>query len=72
MTKLETKYGAFRAQNRINPKWFDFDKKIAEAHLANYGVIFVDPAYDTPIDDYFVLEECNKVYLKATTLKKGD
>ena len=72
MTKLKTKYGIFRAQSRINPKWIDFDKKIAEAHLAHYGVVFVDPAYETPIDDYLVLEECNKAYLKTVTFKIGE
>ena len=29
MTKLETSYGVFRAQNRINPRWIDFDKDLA-------------------------------------------
>ena len=72
MTKLETSYGVFRAQNRINPRWIDFDKDLAKTHLANYGVVFVDPSYGTPIDDEYVLEECNKAYLKATTLKRSD
>ena len=72
MTKLETCYGAFRAQERINPKWLPCDKDLAKTHLANYGVIFVDPEYGTPIDDELVLKECYTAYLKATTLQKGD
>lgn len=72
MTKLKTKYGIFRAQSKINPKWIDYDKQIAKTHIDNYGVIFVDPAYETPIDDDFVLEECNKVYLETVTFKIGE
>ena len=72
MTEFKTKYGIFCAQSKIDPKWINYDKKIAKTHLDNYGVIFVDPDYETPVDDDFILEECNKIYRKTITFKIGE
>lgn len=33
----------------VNPSWNEYDKVVAECHLANYGIIYLDE-YGCPID----------------------
>ena len=42
---------------RINPNWSDYERGIANCHLATYGKIYVDREYNTPIDNEYELEE---------------
>lgn len=46
----------------IDPFWSSYDRAVAECHLANYGVIFLD-AYRKPVDDEFELEDLYAAYL---------
>ena len=48
----------------INEKWDDYGKKVAECHLNNYGVIFLDD-YGCPIDNEYELEELYEAYLNS-------
>lgn len=36
--------------DKIDPDWGDYDKAVAETHMANYGKIFLDE-YGSPIDN---------------------
>lgn len=45
---------------KINPDWCDYDKKVAISHFHNYGYIYCDSKYHTPIDNEFELEEILK------------
>ena len=42
--------------NKVNPNWSSYDKSVAECHLANYGVIYLDE-YGCPIDDFDFIED---------------
>lgn len=50
--------------NTINPTWNNYDKTVAECHLFNYGVIFID-YWGFPVDDEYELEELYKEYKMA-------
>lgn len=56
-----------RIAKRINDKWSEYDKTVAETHLRNYGVIFLDTKYRLPIDDLFELEELYTAYMAKKT-----
>ena len=43
----------------IDPRWSEYDKRVAKCHLANYGVIFLD-RYGCPNDDEYEVEEAQK------------
>lgn len=45
----------------INPDWGQYDTTVAECHLFNYGVIFLDE-WGCPIDDEYTLEELYQQY----------
>ena len=48
---MRTSYGLeFNTVTEINPEWSDYDKTIAECHLANTGVVIVDTEYGQPIE----------------------
>ena len=46
-----------KTTTKINNNWSEYDKIIAQTHLTNYGIIFLDKIYGLPIDDLFELEE---------------
>ena len=49
---MRTSYGLeFNTVKEINPEWSDYDKTIAECHLANTGVVIVDTEHGQPIDN---------------------
>lgn len=50
----------YKTVKEIDEKWLEYDKCVAETHLANWGKIFVDPVYGQPIDDELELEEIVK------------
>lgn len=52
-----------KTTTEINEKWDDYGKKVAECHLNNYGVIFLDE-YGCPIDNEHELEELYEQYLR--------
>ena len=55
---MKTSYGfEFNTVTEIDPEWSDYDKKVAECHLANAGVVIVDAEYGQPIDNEYDLEE---------------
>lgn len=37
--------------------WSDYDRKIAECHMRNYGMVFLDREYYQPIDDFEYVED---------------
>lgn len=45
---------------KIDPNWHQYDQVIATCHLDNFGVIYCDSEYHTPIDNEFELEEILK------------
>ena len=48
---MKTSYGLeFNTVTEIDPEWSDYDKKVAECHLANAGVVIVDAEYGQPVD----------------------
>ena len=51
-----------KTTTKISEKWNDYDKKVAQCQLNNYGVIFLDE-YGFPIDDEYELEELYEQYL---------
>lgn len=62
---MKTSYGLeFNTVTDIDPDWNDYDKTVAECHLAHVGVVIVDAEYGQPIDNGYDLEE---IY---TTLEK--
>ena len=40
----------------INEAWSEYDKSVAECHLENYSVIYLDQ-YGCPIDDVYVTDD---------------
>lgn len=50
-----------KTATEINDNWNGYNKSIAECHLSNYGVIFLDD-YDCPIDNEYELEELYERY----------
>ena len=42
--------------------WSQYDSAVADTHLYNYGVIFLDN-YGLPIDDPYVCDECYQALL---------
>ncbi|MCC2256176.1 hypothetical protein LKD70_17480 [Ruminococcus sp. CLA-AA-H200] len=48
----------------INDNWSEYDKKVAQCHLANYGIIFLD-SYGCPIDDEYATEELYEAYYSS-------
>ncbi|MCS2889280.1 hypothetical protein NXV14_22630 [Bacteroides fragilis] len=62
---MRTSYGLeFNTVTEINPEWSDYDKTIAECHLANTGVVIVDTEYGQPIDNEYDLEEIYRLLEK--------
>ena len=45
---------------KINLDWCDYDKKVAISHLHNYGYIYCDCVYGTPIDNEFEIDNIIK------------
>lgn len=41
--------------NKIRECWSAYDQSVAQCHLDNYGVIYLDQ-YGCPIDDYYLIE----------------
>lgn len=58
-----------KTRKTIKQSWSDYDKTIAQSHLNNFGVIFLDDQYNLPIDNLFELEELYQIYKKEE--KKG-
>lgn len=48
----------------INPKWNGYDRTVAMAQLANYGVIFLD-AQGIPNDDEYEWDMLYDMYKKG-------
>ena len=42
---------------KIDSNWNEYDKIVATCHLHNYGAIYCDSEYHTPIDNEFELSE---------------
>ena len=64
---MRTSYGLeFNTVKEINPEWSDYDKTIAECHLANTGVVIVDTEHGQPIDNEYDLEEIYRLLEKAS------
>lgn len=61
---LDTSCGRFMATKYVNPEWTRYDKVLAISHLSNFGVIFVEPEYSTPIDDEYYYDELETEYKK--------
>ena len=62
---MRTSYGLeFNTVKEINPEWSDYDKTIAECHLANTGVVIVDTEHGQPIDNEYDLEEIYRLLEK--------
>lgn len=55
-TRSETDKG-YVTVDEINPAWSKYDKTVAQTHLSNFGRIYCDSEYQTPIDNEFLLEE---------------
>ena len=53
-----------KARKSIKNSWSDYDKTIAQSHLNNFGIIFLDDQYNLPIDNLFELEELYRIYKK--------
>ncbi|MFT0387930.1 hypothetical protein ACMSDZ_27340 [Bacteroides thetaiotaomicron] len=67
---MRTSYGLeFNTVTEINPEWSDYDKTIAECHLANTGVVIVDTEYGQPIDNEYDLEEIYRLLEKENKKK---
>ena len=65
---MTTSYGLeFNTVTKINSEWSDYDKTVAECHLANAGVIIVDAEYGQPIDNECDLEEIYRILEKEKT-----
>lgn len=65
---MKTSYGLeFNTVTEIDPGWSDYDKKVAESHLANTGVVIVDAKYGQPIDNEYDLEEIYRIIEKEKT-----
>ena len=47
---------SYYIDTKINPQWTIYDQTVASSHLNNYGIIFCDKEYGTPIDDEYELE----------------
>ncbi len=47
---------SYYMDTKINPKWTIYDQTVASSHLNNYGIIFCDKEYGTPIDDEYELD----------------
>lgn len=45
-----------KTTTEINPEWTNYDKLVAESHIYNYGVIYLDE-YGCPIDNDELIEE---------------
>lgn len=46
-----------KTTTEISPEWTDYDRLVAELHIYNYGVIYLDK-YGYPIDnDKLIIEE---------------
>ncbi|MFK1903891.1 hypothetical protein ACIXC0_05745 [Bacteroides fragilis] len=68
---MRTSYGLeFNTVTEINPEWSDYDKTIAECHLANTGVVIVDTEYGQPIDNEYDLEEIYRLLEKENKKKR--
>jgi len=39
----------------------EYDKVIGSIHIANWGCVFLDSQYNTPIDDEFMYEDFNEL-----------
>jgi len=56
--KKVTSYGLeYIVTSEMNKKWTDYQKKVAESHLGNYGFIIVETDYNSPIDNMFDIEQ---------------
>ena len=47
---------SYYKESDIDPNWTIYDQTVASSHLNNYGIIFCDKEYGTPIDDEYELE----------------
>ena len=52
-----------------NPAWDSYDRGVASRHLKNYGVVFIDPKSDEPIDNALIESDLFTVVISAQ--KKG-
>ena len=65
---MKTSYGLeFNTVTEIDPEWSGYDKKVAECHLANAGVVIVDTEYGQPIDNEHDHEEIYRILEKKKT-----
>lgn len=48
--------------DKIDPKWSEYDKTVAETQLMNQNYIVLDPVYKQPIDDEYTLYESGIKY----------
>ena len=56
---------------RIREEWSDYDKTVAETHLDNYDVIYLDSKTDDVIDNEYRLEQIEIEELKRVTFAAG-
>lgn len=59
-----------KTRKNIKNSWEEYDKVIAQSHLNNFGIIFLDE-YNLPIDNLFELEELYQIYQQENKKKKG-
>ncbi len=58
---MKTSYGfEFNTVTEIDPECRDYDKAVAECHLANAGMVIVDAEYGQPLDNKDDTVVCNK------------
>ncbi len=56
-------------EDQINSNWCEYDQTVAKTHLANYGMIFVDPKSNDPFDDEYNVED---FYAAVVELQKKE
>ena len=45
-----------KTTTEISSEWTDYDRLVAESHICNYGIIYLDE-YGYPIDNEELIEE---------------
>ena len=69
-TAYQTNYGLeYDVVTEIDPSWSEYDKSVAQCHLYNYGEIYTDAQYGTPIDneyDLMDIEDSRGVFASKT------
>ncbi len=68
---MTTEYGLeFELVREPNPSWGKYDKLVASCHLTNMGVIAIDAAYKTPIDNEYDLEHIKELLINGKLCTK--